>query len=367
MADSTTCTESNVHLPGYCERHENGTLPPGMCFFEEFLIDAAGPAREVMLNRGAVLVSFLMILQFHVMPLLAYACEKYRLTIGKRAIRAAFGRSRKSMFARSLGRHIWILNIYFSTMYEDLENNWLHFHEAFLESIIFAFFESFVGVIFRWLQKKKGRDYDKHLGDDALGAQLVGTKFADFSVPWSFSTVIFAAQFALFLFFVLDMNNNDYKDCRCAMNPFHWFAAVLVTNVSGHGESGMMFQYSVWQELKKCQSNNKKYKVIDHPKMYYSRMAFDFIINGFSREVLLCLAPVALSVVDRDDLIKDSLAIFFISRMDDLTEDRTIDQAIKDWYRERRHHDNPNAGEAPDETDEINEGEPDPLLRETDF
>jgi hypothetical protein len=220
-------------------------------------------------------------------------------------------------------------------MYEDLENNWLHFHEAFLESIIFAFFESFVGVIFRWLQKNKGRDYDKPLGDDEPGAQLVGTKFADFSVPRTFTAIIFVAQFALFFFFTLDMNGDEDTHCRYKMNIFHWFAAVLVTNVSGHAESGGSFNPDLWTALWNSEKDGCKVK--DHRKEFFGRLFFDATINAFSREVLLCLAPVALSVVDRDDLIKDSLAIFFISRMDDIAEDRTIDQTLTGWSREIRY------------------------------
>jgi len=114
------------------------------------------------------------------------------------------------------------------------------------------------------------------------------------------------------------------------------FAAVLVTNVSGDGESGISFQVPVWESL---WGNEKyEYRVQDFPKQFWSRVIFDGTINAFCREVLLCLAPVALSVVGRDDLIKDSLAIFFITRMDDIAEDRTIDQSLDDWSTELASH-----------------------------
>jgi len=77
--------------------------------------------------------------------------------------------------------------------------------------------------------------------------------------------------------------------------------------------------------------------VKDHPVQYWSRLFFDGTINAFCREALLCLAPVALSVSNRDELVKDCLAIFFISRMDDI-EPRQIKETLEEWRNERMDH-----------------------------
>jgi hypothetical protein len=38
-----------------------------------------------------------------------------------------------------------------------------------------------------------------------------------------------------------------------------------------------------------------------------------------------------LAVVAREDFIKDVLAIFFISKLDDIDDPKTLDQSLKDW------------------------------------
>ncbi|CAK0856378.1 unnamed protein product, partial [Prorocentrum cordatum] len=333
VCDSGTCPRAE--LPEYCVTEDN-SLPTGLCYVEDFLSWSAGPARELLLNRFALLVSFIMILQFHLMPLLAYWCEKYKFTVGAKVIRAAFGHSRKSNFLRSLGRHIYILNIYYSGAFEAMEAAVFgsHEHQPFIESLLFAFFESlFVNQFFRYLQKNR---YDYEFQEAKAMhknlREIIVTKFADYSVPWGFSTILFIAQFMLFSVFILDMNGDENTHCRCKMNIYHWFAAVLVTNVSGHDESGGTFKQSAWHFLWTSESN--QFKVKDYPVEGWSRWFYDSTINAFCREVLLCLAPVALSVSDRNDLVKDCLAIFFISRMDDI-EPRTIENSLKDWSEQR--------------------------------
>merc|ERR1711920_144582 len=154
------------------------------------------------------------------------------------------------------------------------------------------------------------------------------------SVPWGFTTITFVAQFALFSIFVLEMNGDVKTHERCNMNVFHWLAAVLVTNVAGLQESGDSFKKEVWDELweQRGTSENAE-KVREHPVQYWTRLFYAGTINGFCRELLLCLAPVALSVVDRDDLVKDCLAIFFISKIDDI-DPKTICKALEDWKAE---------------------------------
>jgi hypothetical protein len=288
----------------------------------------------MVLNRWALLVGAMMILQFHVMPLLAHWCEERQWTRGSKAIRTALGHTRRSSFSRSLGRHIVILNVYYSKLYEEVELSVFHSkdHQPFIESIAFAFFESVVLHRLCRTWQKKLTDYERPVVKGKEMKDVVNTKFADFSVPWSFATITFVAQFMLFSIFILDMNGDENTHCRCSMNIFHWFAAVLVTNVSGHDESGGSFRYSAWENML-TPERVSKYKVKDHPVQYWSRCFCDGTINAFCREVLLCLAPVALSVSSRDDLVKDCLAIFFISRMDDI-EPREIDETLEEWMAE---------------------------------
>merc|ERR1712087_775522 len=165
--------------------------------------------------------------------------------------------------------------------------------------------------------------------------EIICSRFSDFSVSWGFTTVTFVAQFALFSIFVLEMNGDVKTHARCNMNVFHWLAAVLVTNVAGLQESGDSFKKEVWDELwEQRETSDRAERVREHPVQYWTRLFYAGTINGFCRELLLCLAPVALSVVDRNDLVKDCLAIFFISKIDDIQQPKTIGKVLEDWKAE---------------------------------
>jgi len=317
MTGAGNCTCKPAQLPEYC-RTDDGTLPAGLCYVESFLSDAAGPARELLLNRWALVVGAVMFMQFHVVP-----CFRNRFKDPRWMDDWKWAMN----FVRSLGRQIIILNIYYSTAYGEMELSVLSVlpvlhtkdHQPLIESVTFAFFES---VLLYKLFHGHHREEEK---------VKVITKFADLSVPWTLAAITFVAQFMLFLIFILDMNGDRKTHCECKMNIFHWFVAVLVTNVSGIDESGETFRASAWKYLKN--DSPSEYNVMNHRVQYWSRCFCDGTINAFCREVLLCLAPVALSVSDRDDLVKDCLAIFFISRMDDM-EPKNIEQTLKDWKPE---------------------------------
>jgi hypothetical protein len=332
MAEAGECPVDD--LPEYCIQGSGG-VPTGLCMVEDFLARAANPTRDLLLNRYALIAGFMMILQFHLMPVVAYLCEKFNCRVAKKAIRAAFGLTRSSNFARCLGRNIIILNIYYSTVFEDLENKVVHAHQhqPFIESVAFAFFESV--IIYRLARRLQEKLKDYSVQDpDWWKNEIICSRFSDFSVSWGFTTVTFVAQFALFSIFVLEMNGDVKTHERCNMNVFHWLAAVLVTNVAGLQESGDSFKKEVWDELwEQRETNDNAEKVREHPVQYWTRLFYAGTINGFCRELLLCLAPVALSVVDRDDLVKDCLAIFFISKIDDI-EPKTICKALEDWKAE---------------------------------
>jgi hypothetical protein len=320
---------------------------------EDFLARAADPTRDLLLNRYAMIAGLLMILQFHLMPIFAYLFEEDALSdarkdrtgfvaalldsvapVARKAIKAAFGVNRSSNFARCLGRNIIILNIYVSQALESAERSLLHSytHQPFIESVIFAFFESVImHRLSRWLQKTYFHNYSIQDDDWWKKDKVIDSKFSDFSVPWSMATMTFVAQIGLFFIFVLDMNGDAKTHERCNMNVFHWLIAVLVTNVAGLGESGEGFHKAVWDKMwERPPAIQGAEKVRLHSVQFWTRFFYAGTINGFCRELLLCLAPVALSVADRDELIKDCLAIFFISKMDDI-EPKRVGKALKDW------------------------------------
>jgi hypothetical protein len=356
MAEVGECTVGD--LPDYCD----GGVPTGLCMVEAFLAQAANPTRDLLLHPYALVVGLVMILQFHLMPVVAYLCEEKALAgakerciqgsfawhlvtawaeiapSAKKSIRVFFGHSRCSNFARCLGRNVIILNIYYNKGFAVAEHTLLrsYGHHPLVESVIFAFFESAIVHQFARRLQKRLRDYSSRDRDWAKG-EIIDSKFSDFSVPWSMATITFVGQFALFFFFVLELNGDGKTHEACSMNVFHWLTAVIVTNVAGLGESGVGFHASVWHELWKQRASypvRSRYFGEPYSEQYCSRCFYAVTINGFCREVLLCLAPVALSVVDRGDLVKDCLAIFFICKMDDLDQPKTISKVLEDWEKE---------------------------------
>jgi hypothetical protein len=137
--------------------------------------------------------------------------------------------------------------------------------------------------------------------------------------------------------FVLSMNEDEDTHSPCNVIIFQWVVGVAVTNVAGYEEAGSQFDIRVWNALRREIEETQKYKDESWAlwwiwMKFYMRMVFDFVINSFCREALLGLAPVLLSVSERMDFVKDCLAIFFIARMDDLPDPRTVEECLKEWW-----------------------------------
>lgn len=66
---------------------------------------------------------------------------------------------------------------------------------------------------------------------------------------------------------------------------------------------------------------NKKIKAEGHRFEICVRMAMSFIVNSYIRQILLYTAPIMLSITRGNlEFIKDSLAVFFITKLDYLNE-----------------------------------------------
>jgi len=355
MAEAGQCEP--LKLPEYCTLGmRDGEVPPGMCLVERFLVEAASPARELLLNRVALTVGFLLILQFHLMPLVMHLSKqgRYESPQAIHAIKASLGRNGQCMFLRSVGRNIVVLNIYYSTalggVLHKLEGAFtIQSRQPFAESIIFTFFESVILFhLGNWLQRKYDQITD--LNKEREGEEIAISKFSDFSVTWGTATITWMAQVSLFLLFTLDLNGDTKSHDECSMNIFYWFAAVLVTNVAGQDECGGSFRRAVWKDTKSWNGVET-----EQPVRFWTRYLYDFTINCFCREVLLCIAPVALSTSDRNELIKDCLAIFFITKLDDIDDPMSIVKCLT--KRDEEEEDDRIGGKEVDETEGQNDME----------
>merc|ERR1711971_98735 len=55
------------------------------------------------------------------------------------------------------------------------------------------------------------------------------------------------------------------------------------------------------------------------------RYVFDTVVNAMARSVILCTAPILLSTEEPMDFIKDCLALFFITKIDDYDDAKSLD------------------------------------------
>mmetsp|Transcript_11099 Transcript_11099/g.21473 ORF Transcript_11099/g.21473 Transcript_11099/m.21473 type:complete len:242 (+) Transcript_11099:1-726(+) len=138
---------------------------------------------------------------------------------------------------------------------------------------------------------------------------------------------LFAVQFTLGLFYMYSLNNN--KGGWENSSGFRWLISVLLVGVKSGEEIGKGFDFKFWIQL--LRSKNSK---MQHNPRFLGcgcslscrteatiRMVMSIIVNGFMRRIILCTAPILLSLSDDPlDFVKDCLAVFFITNLDDLAE-----------------------------------------------
>ena len=76
--------------------------------------------RVLLLNHWGIVVSAVMIMQFHVMPVVAYWCERCGCTVGSKGIKVVFGICRKSSFARHIGMSMNVMSIYLGAQWASI-------------------------------------------------------------------------------------------------------------------------------------------------------------------------------------------------------------------------------------------------------
>lgn len=126
----------------------------------------------------------------------------------------------------------------------------------------------------------------------------------------------------IFVSLVVIAINHRYTYIKNRMDPFMWLIGVLVICTFGENQGGSCFDGEAWLKLwfsKKHLKEDMKPRCLVKMKVF-RRVLYDATGNGIYRQILLCTTPVLMSTSSPMDLIKDVLAIIFVSTLDDQGE-----------------------------------------------
>lgn len=159
----------------------------------------------------------------------------------------------------------------------------------------------------------EGFDHSTSLSDVKMSQWLVMNRYQMMSMRFTSILALFWCQLALGMFYMYSfLAGHKGWDNSSALR---WFTAMLLCNLASEDGTGRTFHLPFWLKL----ISNKTMKNEGLRRQICIRMFMSFIVNLCIRRIILSTAPIILSVVD-DPLafIKDSLAVFFITRLDDL-------------------------------------------------
>lgn len=238
-------------------------------------------------------------------------------------------------FLRNLSLGVLVLNIFYNKQMHQLVGMDKPFTTSCVvlcvESSLYRLVEYFlhrklraVEYESRQLDKLK-RKYTYTLQDEALRKYPVVNRYQLLSAPFSSTFFLFVCQLTLGLFYIYSLNNRrgGWQD----VSGWRWFVGLCLCNLAGEEEVGSSFQMTFWLKLlDKGDLTNKWTRIffVVPVKWRYVitfRMIMSMCVNMFIRRIIFCTAPVLLGVVDEPlDFIKDCLAVFFITKLDDLDD-----------------------------------------------
>jgi len=110
------------------------------------------------------------------------------------------------------------------------------------------------------------------------------------------------------------------------------FMSVLLVIHAGDDEYGKAFHMRFWLTILLSGDDRLKW----HIKLEMScRMIMSMVINMFIRRIIFCTAPIFLGTMDTPmDFIMNAMAIFYITKLDDLEEEKGFGKDLDDSRNE---------------------------------
>lgn len=158
----------------------------------------------------------------------------------------------------------------------------------------------------------------------------IRNSYQQLSMRFTQILTIFVIQLALGLFYMHSLFNKEdgWKDT----SGWRWFLSVLLVIYVGDDEHGEAFHMRFWLTVLLSGYERVSWQV--KIEMFF-RMIMSMVINMFIRRIILCTAPIFLGTMDTPmDFIVNAMAIFYITKLDELDEDKKFGTDLKKYWRE---------------------------------
>lgn len=207
--------------------------------------------------------------------------------------------------------------------YELTATLWLVVVESILSIIVAAF----------------AMNFDK-TPKQSLKKLFVENRYQNVNVPFRIMLLYFWVQGALMTYFLYYVNNDEKvhyrgKHQEHKFSTLKWIIAVNLTQIAGEKEAGRIFHFSYWASLWKLKDGTNQDKILGCiPCPYWLQLRLraicDFLVNALFRIIIMAVAPVELAVQDDLEFIKDALAIFFITKLDNYEDPKKFEDIFLD-------------------------------------
>jgi len=172
------------------------------------------------------------------------------------------------------------------------------------------------------------------------GDYVVGNRYMELSYPFSRVCLYFFVQsslFALYTFHMMGLRAEYFstpKDRKENVDMAFWFFSMCLCNLAGADNLGGRYNAFYWQDISDVADqelfSGKKshhwfgFMPVSFKNEWRLRRFMSFFVNGICRSCILGTAPILMSVADPLSVIKDSMAVFFLTTIDDLPDAKSL-------------------------------------------
>jgi len=152
--------------------------------------------------------------------------------------------------------------------------------------------------------------------------------YQDLIRPFRSTLALFIMQAGLFSLYLAHMNMHDDEDEPVA---FYWLLAIMIQLYAGEVQLGAPYFAGWWSKLEQSLQAPSRHSTTHRKVLYVLPMSFrmewkcrqfmDWFVNSVIRESLRYTFPILVCTEEPLDFVKDCMAIFFLTTLDDLTED----------------------------------------------
>eukprot|EP00928_Gymnodinium_smaydae_P079477 TRINITY_DN63393_c0_g1_i1.p1 TRINITY_DN63393_c0_g1~~TRINITY_DN63393_c0_g1_i1.p1 ORF type:complete len:348 (-),score=71.62 TRINITY_DN63393_c0_g1_i1:157-1200(-) len=304
--------------------------------------------RPLLTSLPAFILGVFLMLQFHIAPFLGL---------------------RRGPLLRTLGQGLIVLQLYsdpeMKSKYPFVLSCFLVFlDQVVMQNVVMRYLEAVdieaplpFGLTFSTAKMKQALHDENKADQDEDSIKVVKNKYMDPSVESRRIALLFIGQLGLMCYFIYTLNDDDDSHDINKINFVKWSLALILTMCVDDDEAGAAYVKSYWvpdrdvfneSELPEiCLPEHEIAKrladkdrelfccmTIKHKTDWAFRRIMDALINVLFRTTIMATAPMLLCTEEPIDFIKDCLALFFISKLDDLDDSRKLDEALKECEKQ---------------------------------